>query len=97
MARRVNGSGPDEEDVVKIPRRVAPERNCDFCGEPPTTHWLTFKPAARGLPAYLGACSSCAASLDFGDRKKLANESGMSKDEAKVIAKGFNAIHPGSS
>jgi ferredoxin len=97
MRRRINGSGPDEEDAIELPRRVARERSCDFCHEPPTTHWLTFKPGIRGLPGYLGACTSCAESLHFQNHQQLADESGMSKDEAKAIARGFKAIHPGSA
>jgi hypothetical protein len=87
------------EEDPGAPTHADPDRKCDFCGIPPTTHWLTFDPAAKNsgytLSNYLGACAPCADSLDFRDRKQLARESELHKDEAKLIARHFRNLTKG--
>lgn len=92
---RLNGqSRADGEPTV--PTAVDLHRGCDFCGLTPTTHWLTFTPAAGGsgwtLPGCLGACSVCASTIDFSDANQLMDKGSQPASIADVLAKQFLAL-----
>ena len=92
--RRIVGMSLADEPMAQTPNSVEPSRECDFCGNPPTTHWLTFTPTKRGinLPEYLGSCDACAATLDFSNQDQLERETHLDLDEAAVIAQHFDTV-----
>ncbi|MDX6278272.1 MAG: hypothetical protein QOJ72_2400 [Nocardioidaceae bacterium] len=96
---RMNGQSP-ADDGPPVPTTVDLGRACDFCGTAPTTHWLTFTPAAPGagwtLPAYLGSCAVCADTIDFSNAGQLATIGNQPPDVADVLARHFLTITPGA-
>lgn len=97
MDRVVGWSYADDEPPV--PTAVDLQRACDFCEKSPTTHWLTFRSSTKKgltLPGYLGACSTCADSIDFTNPKQLVKLGGQPKKIAKILATHFASITPGA-
>jgi hypothetical protein len=97
MGRKV-GWHCDDEGEPPVPSGVDPQRACDFCERTPTTHWLTFTASTKKgwtLPGHLGACSTCAANIDFTNAKQLVKLGGQPKDIAKLLASHFASITPG--
>jgi hypothetical protein len=96
---RVNGQG-FADDEPPVPTSVDPDRECDFCGVAPTTHWLRFNPATSGagwiLPGYLGACSACASKIDFSDAEQLVAMGDQPAEIADLLAKHFRSITAGA-
>lgn len=92
---RMNGQTPADA-VPPAPPTTDPGRECDFCGSTPTTHWLTFTPAAPDsgwtLPDRLGACAACAHGIDFSDADQLARVGNQPTDLAGVLAEHFLSI-----
>lgn len=95
----VHGLEPLNSGSDFVPTEVAPSRDCDFCFATGTTHWLSFTPVPPSvgltLPYYLGACASCAASLDFRSPEDLMARGNCDPAEAQMIAQYLDSATAG--